>query len=60
VLTGFVAIRAHLPEGVLGAEWFPVLVHPSSVVPLIVPSAYWPAALLAAWQERRLVTAARA
>jgi hypothetical protein len=28
--------------------------HPSSVVPMIVPSTFWPPALLAAWNERRL------
>ncbi len=54
LLTSFVAIRAHLPEGLLGADWFPVLMHPSSVVPLIVPCMFWPSALLTAWQEHRL------
>jgi hypothetical protein len=54
LLSSFVAIRAHLPDGVLAADWFPVLMHPSSVVPMIVPSTFWPPAMLAAWNERRL------
>ncbi len=54
LLSSFVAIRAHLPEGILAGEWFPVLIHTSSVVPMIVPSMFWPPALTAAWAERRL------
>ena len=54
MLSSFVAIRAHLPDGILGGAWFPVLIHPSSVVPMIVPSTFWPPALLAAWNDRRL------
>ena len=30
-----------------GRHWFPVLIHPSSVVPMIVPSTFWPPAMLA-------------
>jgi hypothetical protein len=54
LLTSFVAIRAHLPDGILVGDWFPVLIHSSSVIPMIVPSMFWPPALLAAWNERRL------
>ena len=54
LLSSFVAIRSHLPDGLLAADWFPVLMHPSSVVPMIVPSTFWPPALLAACNERRL------
>ena len=54
MLSSFVAIRSHLPEGILAGAWFPVLIHSSSVVPMIVPSTFWPPALLAAWNERRL------
>ncbi len=54
MLSSFVAIRSHLPDGILAGAWFPVLIHPSSVVPMIVPSTFWPPALLAAWNERRL------
>jgi hypothetical protein len=53
-LSSFVAIRAHLPDGLLSGDWFPVLMHPSSVVPMIVPHAFWPPAMLAAWSERRM------
>jgi hypothetical protein len=54
VLSSFMAIRAHLPGGVLAGQWFPVLMHPSSLVPMIVPATFWPPALLAAWNERRM------
>jgi hypothetical protein len=53
-LSSFVAIRAHLPEGLLSADWFPVLIHPSSVVPMIVPCTFWPPAMLSAWNEHRM------
>ena len=54
MLSSFVAVRAHLPEGVLAGSWFPVLIHPSSVVPMIMPSTFWPPAMLQAWSERRM------
>ena len=54
MLSSFVAIRAHLPEGILAGAWFPVLIHASSVVPMIVPSTFWPPAMLTAWSERRM------
>ena len=54
MLSSFIAIRAHLPDGLLAGAWFPVLIHSSSVVPMIVPSTFWPPALLAAWNDRRL------
>ena len=53
-LSSFVAIRSHLPDGLLAGDWFPVLVHPSSDVPMIVPHAFWPDAMLAAWNDRRM------
>jgi len=54
LLSSFVAIRTHLPDGVLAGGWFPVLIHASSVVPMIVPSTFWPPAMLQAWNERRM------
>ena len=54
MLSSFIAIRAHLPDGLLSGDWFPVLIHPSSVVPMIVPHAFWPPAMLTAWNERRM------
>ena len=54
VLTSFMAVRSHLPDTALTAGWFPVLVHPSSVIPMIVPCAFWNAALRAAWDAHRL------
>ena len=58
ILSSFVAIRAHLPDGLLSGDWFPVLIHPSSVVPMIVPQTFWPPAMLTAWSERRMSLAA--
>ena len=58
LLTSFMAIRSHLPNSVLTAEWFPVLIHPDSVIPLIVPSAFWSSGLRAAWDARRLAVGA--
>jgi hypothetical protein len=55
LLSSFMAIRSHLPDGVLAGAWFPVLIHSSSVVPMIVPSTFWPPAMLQAWNERRMV-----
>ena len=54
MLSSFIAIRAHLPDGLLSGDWFPVLTHPSSVVPMIVPHTFWPPAMLTAWNERRM------
>jgi hypothetical protein len=53
-LSSFIAIRAHLPDGMLSGDWFPVLMHPASVVPMIVPHTFWPPAMLTAWSERRM------
>ena len=54
MLSSFIAIRSHLPDGLLAGDWFPVLVHPSSVVPMIVPHTFWPDAMVNAWNERRM------
>jgi len=54
MLTSFMGVRSHLPGSVLSNDWFPVLVHESSVVPLIVPSALWSTAMRAAWDAQRL------
>ncbi|MGN6529483.1 MAG: hypothetical protein ACTHL8_24075 [Burkholderiaceae bacterium] len=58
VLTSFMGVRSHLPDTVLAADWFPVLVHEASVVPLIVPSMFWSAAMRAAWDARKLAAPA--
>ena len=54
MLSSFIAIRSHLPDGLLSGDWFPVLIHPSSVVPMIVPHTFWPPAMLTAWNDRRM------
>jgi hypothetical protein len=53
-LTTCMGVRAHLPAGRLAAEWFPVLTHPDSAMPMIVPSAYWSQGLRQAWDAGRL------
>jgi hypothetical protein len=58
-LTSAMVIRSHLPDGFLAGDWFPLLTHTSSAVPLIVPSPFWPQALRAAWDARQLVSPAR-
>jgi hypothetical protein len=59
VLTSAMCIRAHLPGGVLAGDWFPLLVHAASAVPMILPAALWPQALRAAWDARQMVSPAR-
>ncbi len=56
MLTSFMAVRSHLPDTTLIADWFPVLIHPDSVIPLVVPSAFWSTAMREAWDARRLTT----
>jgi len=53
-LTTCMGVRAHLPGGRLAAEWFPVLTHPDSAIPMIVPAAYWSQGLRQAWDAGRL------
>jgi hypothetical protein len=53
-LTTCMGVRAHLPGGRLAAEWVPVLTHPDSAIPMIVPSAYWSQGLRQAWDTGRL------
>ena len=59
VLTSVMGIRSHLPGGVLAADWFPLLTHASSAVPLILPAALWPQALRAAWDTGQLAPQTR-
>jgi len=54
LLSSFVVIRSHLPDGLLAGDWFPVLIHPSSDVPMLVPHAFWPPAMLTAWNEHQM------
>ncbi len=59
LLTSAMIIRSHLPDGFLAGDWFPMLTHAASAVPLVVPSPFWPQALRAAWDARQLVSPAR-
>jgi hypothetical protein len=54
LMTSFIGVRSHLPSGRLGADWFPMLSHPDSPIPMLVPCAYWPQALRAAWDSGKL------
>lgn len=56
LLTSFMGVRSHLPGSVLTADWFPVLIHPESVIPLVVPSMFWSTGMRAAWDARGLST----
>jgi len=39
-------IRKHLPRGVMVLYQFPILIHPATTAVMIVPSRYWPRALI--------------
>ena len=44
--------RKHLPKGKLAGPYMPVWVDPDgSGTLLLVPAAYWPASLVAAWDS---------
>jgi len=53
-LTSFMGVRSHLPGARLAGEWFPVLVLHGSAYPLVVPGAFWAAALREAWNSGRM------
>jgi hypothetical protein len=50
----FMVFRKHIPNGVLSASCFPLLVHPSTQAVMIVPFEFWPIELLVLWKERKL------
>jgi hypothetical protein len=54
LMTSFVGVRSHLPSNRLGADWFPMLSHPDSPIPMLVPCGYWPQALRTAWDSGKL------
>jgi len=46
----FLALRKHIPQGVLGGALFPILVHPGTHAVMMVPCQAWPHAISLAWQ----------
>lgn len=50
----FMVFRRHIPNGVLAAGFFPILVHPSTQAVMIVPFEFWPIELIILWKERKL------
>jgi hypothetical protein len=53
-VTSFMGVRSHMPGGRMAGEWFPVLAHPGSVYPMVVPAAFWSTGLREAWDAGRL------
>ena len=51
-LTSLVVFRKDLPHEYLTNSFFPLLTHPSTPAVMIVPSNFWPNALLRAWEPR--------
>lgn len=50
----FMVFRKHIPNGVLTAGRFPILIHPSTQAVMIVPFEFWPIELIVLWKEGRL------
>ncbi|MBX3458884.1 MAG: hypothetical protein KF696_02825 [Planctomycetes bacterium] len=51
-LVDVVVHREHLPQGKLTGGFFPVLHHPGTWCVWIVPSRFWPLALIDPWTEQ--------
>ena len=51
-LTSLVVFRKDLPHEYLTNSFFPLLTRPSTPAVMIVPSNFWPNALLRAWEPR--------
>lgn len=47
----FMVFRKHIPNGVLSAGLFPLLIHPSTEVVIIVPFEFWPIEMIIMWKE---------
>jgi hypothetical protein len=48
-VNSFMIARKHLPTGYLGANYFPILVHPETKAILLVPARYWDPELYNSW-----------
>ena len=46
--------RRHLPNGILAASCFPILIHPATHAVMMVPCEFWPPDLIMLWKEGRL------
>jgi hypothetical protein len=47
----YMVFRQHLPDGYLESRWLPLLIHPDTDSVMIVPSVYWPDALVGLWSK---------
>ena len=50
MLTSIMVFRSDLPHGYLTNAFFPLLTHPDTPAVMIVPSKFWPDAILRAWE----------
>jgi hypothetical protein len=50
----FMVFRRHIPNGVLSAGTFPLLIHPSTEAVMIVPFEFWPIEMIILWKEGKL------
>jgi hypothetical protein len=50
----FMVFRKHIPNGVLSAGLFPLLIHPSTEAVMIAPFEFWPIEMIILWKERKL------
>lgn len=50
----FMVFRKHIPNGVLSAGLFPLLIHPSTEAVMIGPSEFWPIEMIIMWKEGKL------
>jgi len=52
ISTSIMVHRRHLPDGILVKRMVPLLIHPNTTpATIILPSRYWPPALLYAWRR---------
>ena len=52
----FMVFRSHIPNGVLQAVLFPILIHSATDAVMIVPVAFWPLSLTSMWRQGKLVS----
>jgi hypothetical protein len=50
----FLVYRRHIPNGVMTASVFPVLIHPATPAVMIMPFEFWPIDMIVMWKERRI------
>jgi hypothetical protein len=50
----FVVFRRHIPNGVLNARVFPVLLHRATSAVMMVPFEFWPIEMIVLWKQGKL------